>query len=990
MSYYVYNVGIKIYLPVVYTQNESIGLYTTGGHSFFAWAQTDVQGASNWKSGILADRAISSISQSVDLKKTGGTSRVESVVVKFTNIISNSQFWTILQTIGIDLHGLYATIYELRTDIELQAPTSLATAIYYGKTEEITWNETTYEMTIVDPKLFRNKKISSKASSGKNIPICIGTMQKVSLVKTENTEYVLTNKWFYDEGLETVSMFPVIQVTLDTDGAPVGLICQLKDGGSGVSWSFPENLYVEVVEGNGTGQRRKVTAIVAGVQPATVQCQFDPMESALHYEGDNQSVVRFVDVTTIYSADSAACGGFLNDSGSQTTTPAVYKYENDMYNRISDFALTTQVTDNKKNKLKLDYKMVTGGNIDGVVIVPASSVALCDDATLSNWSLPGYRKLFDGWYCGTQTDYGSISLSEGSLSNTIDKNYSTRAMYRIGYVATNAFCLIIKPPAIPESLSFDKCYIGIKYRMDSSPLNSPVIDFTHKILWRRFFGESKQIWSHFVDSRSDLVGSSWTIDNLPDFYYTPTPSTGNKNFYFQQNSVASSNPFTCKTTGFKTPGVFEINGIAKSNYGIIDEIALILDLYNNNTSGQYYADISIYEIAFIFAKSDAVGGDVIGGTFEGRVFDGIWEPWTAYTGDPYKTVIDRDLSSPPSSPVAGDKYLVASSGSGAWSGWDSRVAVWSGSSWYSLIPQDGNVVEVSDESIWLMWSNSAWRETRRQPTATVSSTVDVLEMSLRMQRWADPDGSVDSPMILGGSADGGFDNSGLAEPRSVKYARQFVNEIDTAELISDVCRSGWLVNYVNSGGYEEVKFLLESSTPSETILFTDIKSDIGIGDVEEPRLEDVFTEPYVNYDYDEIAGTYKTLSITNTDQAAFSSSYVSGFTTGDTDAAILWSLCQTIRGKFKNVEPPPSELTDRRGIYRYDDAKWYLTCWIFWMGKKRIKIPVSWEKGRLYTIGMHVYLNLPHQTNGTLTHCVIEAIVKNIYDNFVEVRLIIL
>ena len=39
-------------------------------------------------------------------------------------------------------------------------------------------------------------------------------------------------------------------------------------------------------------------------------------------------------------------------------------------------------------------------------------------------------------------------------------------------------------------------------------------------------------------------------------------------------------------------------------------------------------------------------------------------------------VLDRHLTAPPASPADGDRYIVASGATGAWSGWDLNVAYW--------------------------------------------------------------------------------------------------------------------------------------------------------------------------------------------------------------------------------------------------------------------------------------------------------------------------
>lgn len=73
-------------------------------------------------------------------------------------------------------------------------------------------------------------------------------------------------------------------------------------------------------------------------------------------------------------------------------------------------------------------------------------------------------------------------------------------------------------------------------------------------------------------------------------------------------------------------------------------------------------------------------------------------------------VVDRHLTTPPVSPTEGARYIVASSGAGAWSGWDLNIAYRVDGAWIRLVPRPGWVAWVQDESALLVWSGSAWAE----------------------------------------------------------------------------------------------------------------------------------------------------------------------------------------------------------------------------------------------------------------------------------------
>lgn len=71
-------------------------------------------------------------------------------------------------------------------------------------------------------------------------------------------------------------------------------------------------------------------------------------------------------------------------------------------------------------------------------------------------------------------------------------------------------------------------------------------------------------------------------------------------------------------------------------------------------------------------------------------------------------VLDKDLTSPPVSPVKGDRYIVGPSATGAWSGKDDYIAWYDGAAWKFDQPFDGWLVWVVDESLPYYFYNSMW------------------------------------------------------------------------------------------------------------------------------------------------------------------------------------------------------------------------------------------------------------------------------------------
>lgn len=73
------------------------------------------------------------------------------------------------------------------------------------------------------------------------------------------------------------------------------------------------------------------------------------------------------------------------------------------------------------------------------------------------------------------------------------------------------------------------------------------------------------------------------------------------------------------------------------------------------------------------------------------------------------SVLDRDLTAPPASPVDGDRYIVASGGTGLWAGWDLNVTTWVDGVWMRLVPRPGWLAWIADEATVAVWTGTIWK-----------------------------------------------------------------------------------------------------------------------------------------------------------------------------------------------------------------------------------------------------------------------------------------
>lgn len=73
-------------------------------------------------------------------------------------------------------------------------------------------------------------------------------------------------------------------------------------------------------------------------------------------------------------------------------------------------------------------------------------------------------------------------------------------------------------------------------------------------------------------------------------------------------------------------------------------------------------------------------------------------------------VKDKDLATPPGSPVHGDRYIIAAAPTGAWAGKAQYLTIYVTNTWVFVAPKEGLVVHVDDEDCYYRCTGSAWEK----------------------------------------------------------------------------------------------------------------------------------------------------------------------------------------------------------------------------------------------------------------------------------------
>lgn len=84
---------------------------------------------------------------------------------------------------------------------------------------------------------------------------------------------------------------------------------------------------------------------------------------------------------------------------------------------------------------------------------------------------------------------------------------------------------------------------------------------------------------------------------------------------------------------------------------------------------------------------------------------------------------DKDLATPPGSPVEGDVYIVAASPTGAWASQAGKVAYYNNAAWKFITALEGLTLWVNDEDIQYSYNGSSWVQTLGATTLNMQDNI---------------------------------------------------------------------------------------------------------------------------------------------------------------------------------------------------------------------------------------------------------------------------
>jgi len=95
-------------------------------------------------------------------------------------------------------------------------------------------------------------------------------------------------------------------------------------------------------------------------------------------------------------------------------------------------------------------------------------------------------------------------------------------------------------------------------------------------------------------------------------------------------------------------------------------------------------------------------------------------------------VLDRDQTTPPGSPTAGDVYIPAATATGAWVSQEGVLALWTGTTWVFYPPKIGWSVWLVDEKRRVVWDGTSWLFEGPTGVVSASSAAGVLDLDFSL------------------------------------------------------------------------------------------------------------------------------------------------------------------------------------------------------------------------------------------------------------------
>jgi uncharacterized Zn-binding protein involved in type VI secretion len=597
---------------------------------------------------MLLRNGIGEISSSFDDSIGGNNSTVNNFTF---SIKGTNQFFLKISELKIQLSGKTVEYIEFEgTDADSDSIST--TTMFKGTIEDYSWNEFGCDIIVKSSFLIkRNKCLGQRVTTSnypdadedmldKTIPITFGRSDPANgryfkLPRVEYKNDLITNNEIlggYDEP-KYMSNFPAAElsgVELPANKIRFLLTDDGTENGSDAKNSYIiAGKYIHITDADTSqddcvGTIRKIQAKLNEPffnWPSTqlamaVQLVEYMSEHIISYIVNNpagfKAFLSIIDALTEYILDNENCECFIGNQ-------EIYIKEDDEMIRAVDVGIVQNDADVPMYEIAADVYDGEIGNTNSYKILPVESLEpyLSETGDLSQFEHSDYDHPLDGSsdpVAGVfvQSGSGTLCANQGIITgvgNYKDRSYTTQYLFNsylsLEYPVDHYDYIIafkITLPKIDESIQFDNIYFGLRCTSSTIDASSEPDKLTFsghfKIMYKSYYDKIIKPVDKTEIEYEDIV----EIESLPDDYYSNSPSSDNKEFYYNEETAT-------RLTGYKT---FNLNIMDMKTYNNIHEFTVQLWRHANQIGRSSYVDdyVAIFEAAIIFEKNITIGKEL--------------------------------------------------------------------------------------------------------------------------------------------------------------------------------------------------------------------------------------------------------------------------------------------------------------------------------------------------------------------------------------------
>lgn len=926
--------------------------------SVFRWIQNDIDGLSGWKSGMIVDGGVSPYTRSIDLSSGGNTSSPGACGVTIKN---TEQFGSTISALDVTMVGLQFFLYEFDGTSK--------TRRWYGRTDTPEWDSTTYRIPAYTPYEERNCDLISVVDNsfamvteddvGEEIPVTIGEIQKAEFVRTQGYESLLRIGFltyladtfptypgdhellFNTDHNRDITIFPIVNTgtTGDTscsirvansiavnkyvyDGTPyTSGTLDISDMFTARPW------YIKCVSSDGDGpvdEYRKINSVVIYLDASAVTWMIGydiPFSKRIRGNSDanddNQCWVSLVLAERIYECDTWPCHSHVDTNGDPTDLLTLYGYGSEKSVIVDEVGKKTTI-----------------------------------------------NELPDAYYM----------LPEFIYSQYLGDNNKIRcaAQYAAGDIDSTVSVITAKPTYL--------------YKITDATLSG----------WGdTFLGRAGSMWYkktdgiYFGDVNNHIDLSSGSAADTYDRDYNTSMKLYDRGAIKSGSGSAIISTILCFRMGVPDAPDAEFDSVA---------VGIDADHDASGAATTGHAFVIVYKRWIGDPIVSFISPDTGSHTYTGLVsvrnlMDAYYSSNEPSTNDTFYHVHTNTATTM----TGRDTFILDGITSKNEYNAIKEIAIFAYSYSDVITGSIDHTLDVREVCMFFIKKSNVkgklyspmkgriFDDTfggRKTASDLIEKPLDVYEHVCRLQNWSNVNqmpsagwgkGYPKKPLIKT-TGDGSFDatDPDLSALASFRVSWQ-THDAKTSDMKFQLCRAFHLAGFVDENGYECVRRIKRSETsPSDTITLADIVDRKSIK-ISEPDPSKVYCEPFVRYDYNMATGKYDGyIKIGNVSAQAYSSSYVSGLSSGIAEE--YWNRCHALWKKTNMIIPPPETFTDLPCIADDSAATEYLTNAIDWMYNPTIEFKVHYNKASEWMEAHRFLLQLPHQTDNVQVECLLTGI----------------